>query len=88
MSLGNPALHFSMSCSVLQMIAVYLSVSSPSSLSVDPGTDVATEDCYTDDPTFAAEQPGKQNLLEHFNIAYSFPLVLALELLLYCCILF
>jgi hypothetical protein len=71
------------------MIAVYLSVSSPSSLSVDPGTDVAPEDyCYTDDPSFAAEQLGKQNPLDHFNIAYSFPLVLALELLLYCCLLF
>jgi hypothetical protein len=56
--------------------------------SVDPGIDVATKDCYTDDPSVAAELLGKQTPLDHFNIAYSFPLVLALELLLYCCLLF
>jgi hypothetical protein len=48
------------------MIVVYLFVSSPSSLSVDPGieivleTDAASEVDYTiDDLAFAAEQPGK-----------------------------
>jgi hypothetical protein len=70
MSLGNPALHHSMACSVLHMFAVYLSVSFPSSLSVDPGTDIVPEtdaapeiDAPTDDPAFAAEQPGKHPLL-------------------------
>ena len=66
MSLGNPAMHVSIACSVLHMFAVYLSVSSPSSLSVDLGTVVVLEtdaalktDDTTDDPAFAAEQPGK-----------------------------
>ena len=59
------------------MIAVYLFVSSPSSPSVDPGTDVDLEtdaapktDDTTDDPAFAAEQ-GKHPPFEHSNIAYS-----------------
>jgi hypothetical protein len=66
MLLGNPALHFSIACFVLHKFAVYLSVSSPSSLSVDPSTDVvpktdaAPETGYTvDDPSLAAELPGK-----------------------------
>jgi hypothetical protein len=60
MLLGNPALHVSIARSVLQMFAVYLSVSSPSFLSIEPGTDAAPEiDDPTDDPAFAAEQPGK-----------------------------
>jgi hypothetical protein len=50
-------------------------VSSPSSLSVEPGTDAAPETdaaaviAYTtDDQPFAAEQRGKQNPLEHSDI--------------------
>ena len=67
------------------MIAVYLSVSSPSSLSVEPDTNVAPETDaapvigYTpDDSSLAAELPGKQTPLEHAYIAYS--------LLSYACI--
>ena len=59
------------------MFAVYLFVSSPSSLSVDPdtdavlGTDAAPEpDDIVDDLALAAEQPGKPPL-EHSDIAYS-----------------
>jgi hypothetical protein len=66
MSLGNPALHVSIACSVLHMFAMYLSVSSPSSLSVDPATDAVPEtdaaqepDNTVDDLAFAVEQPGK-----------------------------
>jgi hypothetical protein len=36
-------------------------------------------DCDVDDPSFSAELPGKQNPLDHFYTAYSFPLLLALE---------
>jgi hypothetical protein len=86
MLLGNPALHLSIACSVLHMFAMYLSVSFPSSLSVDPGTDVVPEtdaapeiDDPTDDPAFAAEQPNKNPPFEHAYIAYSFSLLLALE---------
>ena len=85
MSLGNPALHFSMICSVLHMFDVYLSISSPSSLSVDPDTDVVPEtdaapkiDYASTDQTFAAELPGKHPPFEHADIAYSFSLMLAL----------
>ena len=66
MLLGNPALHHSIASPVLHMFAVYLSVSSPSSLSVDPDTDVVREadaaleyDYTVDDQTLAAELPGK-----------------------------
>jgi hypothetical protein len=55
-------------------------VSSPSSYPVDPETDAAPESDYTvDDPAFAAELPGKQTPLDHPYIAYSFPLMLALD---------
>ena len=60
-------------------------VSSPSSLSVDPGTDLVPEtdaaqetDYTVDEPSFAAELPSKQNPLDHFDIAHS--------LLSYACI--
>jgi hypothetical protein len=54
------------------MFAVYLFVSSLSSLSVDPDTDAAPEnDDTTDDLAFAAEQPGKHPPFEHAYIAYS-----------------
>jgi hypothetical protein len=67
------------------LLCIY-TVSSPSSLSLDPdavpGTDVAPEiDDTVDDLAFAAKQPGKPPL-EHPDIAYSFFLMLALELLL------
>ena len=69
------------------MFTVHLSVSSPSSLSVDPDTDVvpkadaASEIDYTvDDPSLAAELPGKHPPFEPTDIAYSFSLMLALEI--------
>ena len=86
MLLGNPALHVSIACSVLHRFAVYLSVSSPSSLSVEPGTDVvpetdaAPETGYTaDDPSLATELPSKHPPFEHAYITYYFSLLLALE---------
>jgi hypothetical protein len=55
-------------------------VSSPSSYPIAPETDAAPETDYTvDDPSFAAELPGKQNPLDHSYISYSFSLVLALD---------
>jgi hypothetical protein len=78
MFLGNPALHSSLACSLLHMFSVHLSVSSPSSLSVEPDTDAAPETDaapvigYTpDDPSLAAELPGKQPPLTHAYITYS-----------------
>ena len=68
-----------MSCALLHLYAVYLSVSSPLFSPVDPGTDVAPEDCYTDDPSFAAELPGKQTPLIISISPISFSPVLALE---------
>ena len=60
MHLGNPALHLSMSCSVLHLLLLFI-VSSPSSIPIAPETDAAQEtDDTTDDPSFAAELPGKQ----------------------------
>jgi hypothetical protein len=68
------------------MFAVYLSVSSPSSLSVEPDTDVAPETDaapvtgYTpDDQAFTAELPGKQPPLTQAYITYSLFPLLALE---------
>ena len=53
-------------------------VSSPSSLSIEPGTDVVPEtgaaqetDYTVDEPPFAAELPGKQTPLDHSDIAHS-----------------
>src|SRR3989337_189093 len=80
MLLGNPALHVSIACSMLHMFAVYLFVSFPSYLRVDPDTDVGPEtdaaqepDDTVDDLAFAAEQPGKHPPFEHAYIAYSLP---------------
>jgi hypothetical protein len=77
-----------MACIVLHLFACIYTVSSPSSLSVDPDTDIVPEadaglepDATVDDLALAAEQPGKPPL-EHTDIAYSFSLMLALELLL------
>ena len=55
-----------MSC-ILIAIAVIFIVSSPPSLSLDlvPADDVAEYDYVADDQVPFAEQPGKQNLLEH-----------------------
>jgi hypothetical protein len=72
------------------MFAVYLSVSSPSSLSVDPATDAVPEtnaaqepDDTVDDLAFAAEQPGKHPPPLSMPISpIVLSLVLALELLL------
>jgi hypothetical protein len=70
------------------LLCIY-TISSPSSLSVDPDTDVVPEtdatqepDVTVDDLALAAEQPGKHPPFEHTDIAYSFSLMLALELLL------
>ena len=50
---------------------------------VYPETDVAAEYDYTpNDQTFSVELPGKQNPLDHPDIAHSLSLMLALELLL------
>ena len=58
MFLGNPALHLSMSC-------FYLLFLSPSSSPIAPEADAAQEtDDTTDDPSFAAELPGKQPPLD------------------------
>ena len=60
MLLGNPALHLSMSCSVLHLLPLFI-VSSPSSIPIAPETDAAQEtDDTADDPSFAAELLGKQ----------------------------
>ena len=49
-------------------------------LSVDPMTVVDPEiDYTTEDPVSSAEQPGKQNPLDHSNIAHSFSLLHALD---------
>jgi hypothetical protein len=82
---------------VIAFVAVYLSVSSPSSLSIEPGTDVVAEtleiDYVINDPSpFSAKLPGKQPPPLNMPISPTlFSLVLALELplLLYsyiCCI--
>ena len=64
------AMHF-----VLHLIARYLSVSAFASFPVDPETAVDPEyDYITEDQISSAEQPGKQNPLDHSDIAYSFSL--------------
>ena len=69
--------------------AMNLFVSSPPSLSLDlvpadadaPECDYAPEfDQPSDDPAFAAEQPGKQTPLTHAYITHSFSLLLALAI--------
>ena len=88
MLLVNPALHVSIACSVLHMFVVYLFVSSPCSLLVDPDTDIVLEtdaaqepDDTVDDLAFAAEQPGKHPPLSMPISPILLSLVLALELL-------
>ena len=49
---------------LLHLFALYLSVSSPPSPSVDPGAELGDAPGYTtDDPCLPAEQPGKQTTL-------------------------
>jgi hypothetical protein len=56
-------------------------VSSPLFFSIDTETadDTAEYDYVVDDQTTSVELPGKQNLLDHPDTAYSFSLLLALE---------
>ena len=63
---------------------MYLLFFSPLFSSVDPVTaaDVAVIDYVNDDPSFLSEQPGKQTPLSIPIFPISFPLMLALELLL------
>ena len=67
---------------MLHLYARYLFVFPISSiLSVDPQTADASEYDYVDDnPSFSTELPRKQTPLDHSDIAYSFSLLLALEL--------
>ena len=73
-----------MTCICAALSAVYLLFLPPPSLPIDPETadDTAEYDYVIDDQTPSAELPGKQNPLDHPDIAYSFSLMLALELLL------
>ena len=63
---------------------MYLLFLPPPSLPIDPETadDTAEYDYVVDDQTPSAELPGKQNPVNHPDIAYSSSLLLALELLL------
>ena len=63
---------------------MYLLFLPPPSLPIDPETadDTTEYDYVVDDQTPSAELPGKQNPLDHPDIAYSFYLILALEFLL------
>jgi hypothetical protein len=45
---------------------------------VEPETAVDPCDCITEDPVSSVEQPGKQNPLDHSDIAYSLSLLHAL----------
>ena len=72
---------------MLHTFTVYLSVSSPSSLSVDADVDVVPEvdaaqepDDAADDLALAVEQTGKHPHFDNSDIAYSFSLMLALEI--------
>ena len=73
-----------MPCIVIAFVAVYLLFLPPPSLPIDPETaDAAAEYDYApEDQPLSAELPGKQNPLDHPDIAHSFSLMLALELLL------
>ena len=77
-----------MSC-ILFAIAVIFIVSSPPSLTVDlvPTDDSAGYDYVTDDQVPYAEQPGKQNPLEHNispNSLLSISCIRSALLLFYC----
>ena len=73
-----------MSCISVAFVAVYLLFLPPPSLSIDlETTDGNAEyDYVVDDQTPSTELPSKQKPLDHPDIAYSFSLLLALELLL------
>jgi hypothetical protein len=65
---------------VIAFVCLYLLFLPPPFL-IDPEIDAAPETDYTaDDPAFATEQPGKHPPFEHADIAYSFSLMLALEI--------
>ena len=66
-------------CAFLVLLFI---VSSPSSLSIAPETDATPViDDPVDEPSLAAELPGKQTPLEHFRYRPClFSLILALEL--------
>ena len=65
----------------MHLFALYLLFLPPYFSLVDSKTDAAQETDYIpDDPSFSAEQPGKQTPLTHAYIAYSFSLMLALEI--------
>ena len=76
----TPPYHLGMPYIVIAFVCLYLSISSPSSSPVDsetadePGIDYTIEDSFS-----PAELSGKQTLLEHAYITYSFSLLLALE---------
>ena len=73
-----------MSSIPVALFAMYLLFLPPPSLPIDPETadDTAKYDYDVNDQTPSAELPGKQNPLDHPDIAHSFSLMHALELLL------
>ena len=73
--------HNILPCHALSYIICFvIIVSSPSSLSLDTETDDAHGIDYIIEDSFSsAEQPGKQNLLDHSDITHSFSLMLALD---------
>ena len=64
------------------LFAFYLLFLPPPSLSIDAETtdDTAVYDYVVDEPSLSAKQPGKPTPLTHAYIAYSFSLMLALEI--------
>jgi hypothetical protein len=66
------------------IVCCVFTISSPSFSPIDPETaaDAAEYDYIVDKQTPSAELPGKQNPLDHLDIAYPSSLMLALELLL------
>ena len=48
-------------------------------IDTETADDAPEYDYFVDDQTPSVELPGKQNPLDHPDIAYSFPLLLALE---------
>jgi hypothetical protein len=81
-ALGHPSYNV-LPChaSVFAIVCLLFIVSYPSSISIDPETNAAQEpDDTVDDLAFAVELPGKHPPFEYADIAYSFPLMLALEI--------
>ena len=71
-----------MSCILFVIAVIFIVFLSPPSLPLDlvPADDVAVYDYVADDQVPFAEQPGKQNPLEHNISPIPFSLVLALEM--------